>query len=104
MLHHMAQYAPNVVDAVIDELIETPLYLERTLGLVNGQIMHLEMSSNQMFMLRPALSMGTYRGPVPGLYLTGASTHPGGGIMGAAGRNAATVIQRDLQPKLFGWL
>lgn len=97
MLRLMAEYAPNVVDAVIGELIETPLYLERTLGLVEGHIMHLEMSSRQMFFLRPALQMGTYRGPIDGLYLTGASTHPGGGIMGAAGRNAAHVVRYDLE-------
>ncbi len=95
MLDTLAQYAPNVKGAVIDRLIETPLYLERTLGLLRGNVMHLEMSLDQMFMLRPALSMGNYRGPVKGLYLTGASTHPGGGIMGAAGRNAASVILND---------
>jgi phytoene desaturase len=97
MLHILAEYAPNVADAVVGELVETPLYLERTLGLVKGNIMHLEMSSDQMFFLRPALQMGTYRGPVAGLYLTGASTHPGGGIMGAAGRNAAHVVRQDLE-------
>jgi phytoene dehydrogenase-like protein len=105
MLQLLAEYAPNVEDAVIDELIETPLYLERTLGLKNGHIMHLEMSSDQMFLLRPAIGMGTYRGPVDGLYLTGASTHPGGGIMGASGRNAAHVIQQDTSSRnWFGWL
>ncbi len=97
MLGVLAQYAPNVVDAVNGELIETPLYLEQTLGLVRGHIMHLEMRGDQMFMLRPAFGMGTYRGPIKGLYLTGASTHPGGGIMGAAGRNAAHVIRHDLE-------
>ena len=97
MLHLLAEYAPNVTDAVVGELIETPLYLERTLGLVKGNIMHLEMSSDQMFFLRPALQMGTYRAPLDGMYLTGASTHPGGGIMGAAGRNAAHVIRYDLE-------
>lgn len=51
---------------------------------------------NQMFALRPALTLSDYRGPVPGLYLTGASTHPGGGIMGAAGLNAAGVLLHDL--------
>jgi len=50
-------------------------------------------------MLRPALTMSNYRGPVKGLYLTGASTHPGGGIMGAAGRNAALVLLRDLEKR-----
>jgi phytoene desaturase len=96
MLDTLAQYAPNVKGAVIDQLIETPLYLERELGLLRGNVMHLEMSIDQMFMLRPALTMSNYRGPLPGLYLTGASTHPGGGIMGAAGRNAAAVLLHDL--------
>jgi len=105
MLARLAQYAPNVTDAVIGQLVETPLYLERTLGLLRGNVMHLEMSVDQMFMLRPALTMGNYRGPIKGLYLTGASTHPGGGIMGAAGRNAAHVLLHDLSRKrLFGFL
>ena len=96
MLDTLAQYAPNVKGAVIDKLIETPLYLERTLGLLRGNVMHLEMSIDQMFMMRPALTMSNYRGPIKDLYLTGASTHPGGGIMGAAGRNAAAVVLHDL--------
>jgi phytoene dehydrogenase-like protein len=95
MLEKLAEYAPNVQDAVIDRLIEHPLYLERELGLLRGNVMHLEMSIDQMFMLRPALSMSNYRGPLKGLYLTGASTHPGGGIMGAAGRNTAQVLLHD---------
>jgi phytoene dehydrogenase-like protein len=98
MLATLGKYAPNVLEPgfVIGQLNETPLYLERELGLLQGNVMHLEMSVDQMFMLRPALSMGTYRAPVKGLYLTGASTHPGGGIMGAAGRNAAAVVLHDL--------
>ena len=94
MLEKLAGYAPNVRNAVIDRLVEHPLYLERELGLRRGNVMHLEMSIDQMFMLRPALTMSNYRGPIDGLYLTGASTHPGGGIMGAAGRNAAMVVMR----------
>lgn len=97
MLNTLAAYAPNVKDAVVGQLVEHPLYLERELGLLRGNVMHLEMSIDQMFMMRPALSMSNYRGPIPGLYLTGASTHPGGGIMGAAGRNAAQVLLRDLK-------
>lgn len=97
MLNKLAEYAPNVRDAVIGQLVEHPLYLERELGLLRGNVMHLEMSIDQMFMLRPAITLANYRGPLPGLYLTGASTHPGGGIMGAAGRNAASVIQHDLE-------
>ena len=96
MLDKLAEYAPNVKDAVIDQLVEHPLYLERELGLLRGNVMHLEMSIDQMFMLRPALTMSNYRGPLKGLYLTGASTHPGGGIMGASGRNAAHVLLQDL--------
>ena len=99
MLAKLAEYAPNVADAVIGRLVQTPLWLERELGLLRGNVMHLEMSVNQMFTLRPALDMSNYRGPVRGLYLTGASTHPGGGIMGAAGRNAATVLLHDLSRK-----
>ena len=93
----LRRYAPNITpDKIIGQLIETPLYLERELGLHRGNVMHLEMSVNQMFLFRPALSLSEYRGPLPGLYLTGASTHPGGGIMGAAGRNAAAAILHDL--------
>lgn len=99
MLRTLARYAPNVEGAVIGKLIETPLYLERTLGLLRGNVMHLEMSIDQMFMLRPTMTMSTYRGPVKNLYLTGASTHPGGGIMGAAGRNAAMTLLHDLSRK-----
>ena len=96
MLDTLAAYAPNVRDAELGRLVETPLYLERELGLLRGNVMHLEMSSDQMFFLRPALGAHRYRAPVPGLYLTGASTHPGGGIMGAAGRNASRVMLADL--------
>jgi phytoene desaturase len=99
MLDKLAEYAPNVKDAVVGKLVETPLYLERELGLLRGNVMHLEMSVDQMFLMRPALTMSNYRAPVKGLYFTGASTHPGGGIMGAAGRNAATVVINDLSPK-----
>jgi phytoene dehydrogenase-like protein len=99
MLDTLAEYAPNVKQAVIGQLVETPLFLERELGLLRGNVMHLEMSIDQMFMLRPALTMSNYRAPLAGLYLTGASTHPGGGIMGAAGRNAAQVVLHDLEKR-----
>lgn len=96
MLATLAAYAPNVSGAVIDRLVQTPVYLEKTLGLLRGNVMHLEMSIDQMFAFRPAVGMSMYRAPVRGLYLTGASTHPGGGIMGAAGMNAAAVVLKDL--------
>lgn len=88
----VAQYAPNIRDSIIDQLIESPLYLERELGLVRGDLQHLQLSPGQMFMLRPAAGLSQYRAPIDGLYLTGASTHPGGGIMGMSGYNAAHVI------------
>jgi len=90
-------YAPGTRASIVDYLFQHPLWLERELGLFRGNVMHLEMSIDQMFMFRPSLSMSGYRGPVKGLYLTGASTHPGGGIMGASGRNAARVLIRDLE-------
>jgi phytoene dehydrogenase-like protein len=90
-------YAPGTRDSIVGELVQTPLWLERELGLHRGNVMHLEMTTDQMFALRPWLGAGNYRWPgVQGLYLTGASTHPGGGIMGASGRNAARVLLRDL--------
>jgi phytoene dehydrogenase-like protein len=96
MLEKLAAYAPNVKHSVIDRLVESPRYLERELGLLRGNVMHLEMSSDQMFFRRPAFGTHNYRGPINGLYFTGASTHPGGGIMGAAGRNASQVILADM--------
>ncbi len=104
MLAILADYAPNVASSVVGRLVQTPQWLERELGLLRGNVMHLEMSVDQMFTLRPSLRMSDYRGPTKGLYLTGASMHPGGGIMGAAGRNAATVLLHDLsrKPRIFG--
>lgn len=90
------QYAPGTSESVVGELFQHPEWLERELGLFRGNVMHLEMSLDQMFMLRPAAGLSGYRSHLKGLYLTGASTHPGGGIMGASGRNAARVILKDL--------
>lgn len=89
-------YAPGTRDKIVGQLFQHPLWLERELGLFRGNVMHLEMSLDQMFSLRPALGMSQYKGPVENLFLTGASTHPGGGIMGASGRNAARVILKHL--------
>jgi phytoene dehydrogenase-like protein len=68
MLAKLAEYAPNVVGAEVGRLVQSPLWLERELGLLRGNVMHLEMSVNQMFTLRPALKMSNYRGPVKGLF------------------------------------
>lgn len=97
ILDAFERYAPGTRDRVVGRLFQHPLWLERELGLPRGNVMHLEMSLDQMFGLRPALGFSGYRAHVRGLYLTGASTHPGGGIMGASGRNAARVVLRDLE-------
>jgi phytoene dehydrogenase-like protein len=92
----VSQYAPNMRGKMIARHIQTPLEIERTLGLLRGNVMHLEMSLDQMFMYRPLPELSHYKVPdLPGLYLTGASTHPGGGVFAASGYNTAHVILRD---------
>jgi phytoene dehydrogenase-like protein len=89
----VCQYAPNMRGKMVARYIQTPLDLERTLGLIRGNVMHLEMSLDQMFMFRPLPELSGYKVPgLPGLYLTGASTHPGGGVFAASGYNTARVI------------
>lgn len=95
IIDQFEHYAPGTRDKIVGSLFQHPAYLERELGLFRGNVMHLEMSIDQMFMMRPALDLSSYRTHIPNLYLTGASTHPGGGIMGASGRNAARVILAD---------
>jgi phytoene desaturase len=95
ILEVLYRYAPNMRGKIIDRFIQTPLDLERRIGLLRGNVMHLEMSFDQMFFFRPTADMSGYRTPIRGLYLTGASTHPGGGVFGASGMNAARVIQAD---------
>jgi len=89
--------APGFADSVEHMHVQSPLDLERELGLRRGNVMHLEMNLAQMFGWRPTLEMAGYRTPVDGLYLTGASTHPGGGVFGASGRSAARVLLADRQ-------
>ncbi len=96
MLDVFERYAPGTRAKVVGELFQHPLWLERHLGLYRGNVMHLEMSIDQMFGMRPLPGWARYRAPLDGLYLCGASTHPGGGIMGASGRNAAHVLLKDL--------
>jgi phytoene dehydrogenase-like protein len=89
----VCQYAPNMRGKMIARHIQTPLDIERTLGLLRANVMHLEMSLDQMFMFRPLPELAEYKVPgLPGLYLTGASTHPGGGVFAASGYNTARVI------------
>lgn len=99
MIDTFEQYAPGTRGKIVGQLFQHPEWLERHLGLYRGNVMHLEMSIDQMFAARPFLGAGSYRSPIQGLYLTGASTHPGGGIMGASGRNAARVLLKDLDKR-----
>ncbi len=99
LLEVLYRYAPNMRGAITNRYIQTPLDLERTLGLVRGNVMHLEMSFDQMFAFRPLPELSAYRVPrIEGLYLTGASTHPGGGVFAASGYNTAHVLLRDIKP------
>jgi phytoene dehydrogenase-like protein len=91
------RYAPGFAAGVVDTLLQTPADLERELGLHAGNVMHLEMTLDAMFALRPLPGWSSYRSPLPGLYLCGGSTHPGGGVSGASGRSAAGVLLRDLR-------
>ncbi len=97
-------HAPNFRAAVLGRQIMSPLDLERTFGLVNGDIFHGAMSLDQMFAARPMLGYGNYRGPLKGLYLCGAGTHPGGGVSGAPGHNCAHEIVADLRGWRPRWL
>jgi phytoene dehydrogenase-like protein len=86
------EYAPNFKRSVIARQVLSPLDIERTFGLTGGNIFQGAMSLNQLFFLRPVVGSAGYRTPIRGLYLCGAAAHPGGGVIGAAGLNAAKVI------------
>jgi phytoene dehydrogenase-like protein len=91
----LARYAPNVPHAIEHRQVLSPLDLERTFGLTGGHIMQGAMPLHQLFSFRPVLGWADHRSPVQGLYLCGAASHPGGGVMGACGKNAAEEILRD---------
>lgn len=93
----ITRYAPNMKDQLIDWYIQSPLDIERKHGMLRGNVMHIEMNFNQMFMFRPVPGMSRYKTPIENLYLSSASCHPGGGVFGAAGHNAARVILKDLK-------
>jgi phytoene dehydrogenase-like protein len=95
VLDLIEEYAPGFRDLVIDKQALTPLDLEQRFGLTGGNIFHGEMSLDQMFVMRPVAGCARYRTPIRGLYLCGSGTHPGGGVMGAPGHNAAREILRN---------
>ena len=88
-------YAPGFANSVIGRQILSPLDLERQFGLLGGDIFHGALTLNQLFSARPMLGHADYRGPIKGLYHCGSGAHPGGGVTGAPGHNAAQVILRD---------
>ena len=92
----LARYAPNVPGAIEHRQVLSPLDLERTFGLTGGNIMQGAMNFNQLFCMRPVAGWADHRTPIKGLYLCGAASHPGGGVMGACGKNAAEEILRDI--------
>jgi phytoene dehydrogenase-like protein len=91
----IAEYAPNVPGAIVARQVLTPLDLERRYGLTEGNIFHGDLRLEQLFFMRPLPGWSQYRTPIAGLYLCGAGTHPGGGVTGAPGRNAAHQALRD---------
>ncbi len=97
MIATVDRFAPGFAASVLGRQVLSPLDLERTFGLIGGDIFHGALSLNQLFSARPMLGQADYRGAVPGLYLCGAGTHPGGGVTGAPGHNAARVILADLK-------
>ena len=95
MIDTVDAWAPNFRRSVLGYQALSPLDLERTFGLIGGDIFHGALGPDQLFSARPLLGQGNYRGAIPGLYLCGSGTHPGGGVTGLPGRNAAREMLRD---------
>ncbi len=101
VVQKIAEYAPNVPTAIIARQVLTPLDLERTYGLTEGNIFHGDLNLEQLFFNRPVAGWSQYRTPIAGLYLCGAGAHPGGGVTGAPGHNSAHQVLRDLKKGKF---
>jgi phytoene dehydrogenase-like protein len=97
VIAHVDRYAPGFKASVLGRLALSPWHLEQRFGLVGGDIFHGALHLDQIFSLRPAAGYADYRMPVPGLYLCGSGAHPGGGVTGLPGRNAAHAILGDLK-------
>ncbi|MFD4368820.1 phytoene desaturase family protein [Rhodococcus sp. NPDC058521] len=94
----METFAPGFTETITARHVQSPRDLEEEMGLIGGNVMHVEMSLDQMMMWRPLPELSGYRVPgADGLYLTGASTHPGGGVSGSSGRTAARIAMGDLR-------
>ncbi|WP_262689484.1 phytoene desaturase family protein [Kordiimonas aestuarii] len=95
------RFAPNFRDSIIARQIHSPLDLERKFGLVDGDIFHGQLTPNQLFSARPVLGHADHRMPIKGLYLCGSGAHPGGGVTGVPGHNAAAIIVKDMKKRVF---
>jgi phytoene dehydrogenase-like protein len=99
VLRTLSRYAPGIQEQVVAAQTITPAELERDYGMFGGHIFHGELALDQLLTMRPLLGFAQYRGPIDGLYLCSAGTHPGGFFTGASGRNAAREIARDLRAR-----
>jgi phytoene dehydrogenase-like protein len=95
VIETIGRYAPNVPASVVARKVYTPYDLEQTFGITEGNIFHGDINMGQLFFMRPLPGWSQYRTPIDGLYLCGSGTHPGGGVTGAPGYNAARQILRD---------
>ena len=95
VLEKIGRYAPNVPSSVVAQKVFTPIDLEQTFGISEGNIFHGDINMGQLFFMRPLPGWSQYRTPIDGLYLCGSGTHPGGGVTGAPGYNAAQRILQD---------
>ncbi len=107
IIDKLAEYAPNVKQAIIARSVESPAELGERLGAFKGNYYHIDMTLEQMVFFRPLPEIANYQTPIEGLYLTGAGTHPGGAISGMPGRNCARVFissqESILQPLISTW-
>ena len=101
VVRKIAEHAPNVANSIIARQVLTPLDLERTYGLTEGNIFHGDLNLEQLFFMRPVPGWSQYRTPIEGLYLCGAGVHPGGGVTGAPGHNASHQALRDWKKGRF---
>jgi phytoene dehydrogenase-like protein len=97
MIETVDRHAPGFKASVVARQIMSPLDLERTFGLIGGDIFHGALTLDQIFSARPMLGHADYRAPLPGLYMCGSGTHPGGGVTGAPGHNAARAMIVDMR-------
>ena len=96
VLERLAGYAPGLPEMVVDRRVITPLDYEEGYRLTEGSIFHGQMGLDQLLVMRPVPGWSRYRTPIDGLYLCGAGAHPGGGVTGAPGYNAARRVLQDV--------